>query len=129
MGEGMFSQETQSSESQTIYLKIRDSIRAAFDPVAFKRMVNLAKAANERKIANPTAAVENVAKANEMTDEKKVKLLEYFLGDYQLTQFGLSQAIGRMAQDEDDGDDAHEIERVAGNVLKMSEKQLAAVLA
>lgn len=60
-----------TTESSAIYLKPCDTIKGAFDPLAFKRMVDLAQDNQAQEIRQPSAAVENVAKAAILPDGAK----------------------------------------------------------
>lgn len=118
---GIFSEATLSQESKTIYMKARDAVKSAFNKDVFKRMVDLARAAQAREIKAPQAAVENVAKANAISDKAKDALLSYFIRDYDMTNYGLAQAVARLAQDGSDGDKAAELEAAAGSILRLQE--------
>ncbi|NKE72879.1 hypothetical protein [Candidatus Manganitrophus noduliformans] len=115
---GVFTEETVTAESKAIYLKARDTIKGAFDPLAFKRMVDLAKEAQAQEIHAPAAAVENVAKAASLPEKAKDALLAYFVKDYDLTRYGLAQAVARLAQDEEDGESGAGLEDLAGKILR-----------
>jgi len=115
---GVFTEETVTAESKAIYLKARDTIKGAFDPLAFKRMVDLAKEAQAQEIHAPAAAVENVAKAASLPEKAKDALLAYFVRDYDLTRYGLAQAVARLAQDEEDGESGAGLEDLAGKILR-----------
>jgi hypothetical protein len=126
MQEGIFSQETISADSKAIMLKARDAVRAAFDTEKFKSIVATAKAAQSDKIEQPSAAVNNIVETNSMNEEHREALLAYFLKDYDQTRFGLAQAVSRLAQDIEDGDDAYEMERLAGQIIKNPKVLVAA---
>jgi len=118
MEEGIFSQDTIATDSKAIMMKARDAVLAAFDQEKFKAMVAKAKKAQSDTIDKPSAAVDHLIEASDINQEHKEALLEYFLKDYDQTRFGLAQAVSRLAQDIEDPDAAHEMERIAGNVIK-----------
>lgn len=115
---GIFTEETVTAESKAIYLRARDTVKSAFNPEVFKRMVDLAKEAQAQEVHAPAAAVENVAKAVSLPEKAKDALLAYFVKDYDLTRYGLAQAVARLAQDEEDGESASGLEDLAGKVLR-----------
>lgn len=115
--EGIYSQETIATDTKAIMLKARDSVRAAFDPEKFKRIVAKVKRSQGMEIEKPTAAVESVIESNAINEEHREALLSYFLRDYDQTQFGLAQAVSRLAQDTDDSDEADRLESVAGKLM------------
>lgn len=125
MEEGIYTAETRAAEAKAIMLKARDAIRAAFEPAKFREMVARAKSAQEDKIEKPISAVDLVVEAGQFNNEHKEALLSYFMQDYDQTRFGLAQAVSRLAQDIEDGDDAAEMERFAGKIIK--EPKLVAV--
>jgi hypothetical protein len=117
LAEGVYSQETIATESKAISLKARDGVLAAFDQTKFQAMIKKVRKSTTMEIENATSAVENVIEANEISEEKKDALLEYFLRDYNKTQFGLAQAVSRLAQDTDDTDEADKLENLAGKLM------------
>lgn len=118
MQEGVFSQDTIATDSKAIMMKARDAVLAAFDQEKFKAMVAKAKKAQTDVVEKPTAAIDHLIEATDINQEHKEALLEYFLKDYDQTRFGVAQAVSRVAQDIEDPDAAHEMERIAGNVIK-----------
>lgn len=118
---GVFTEETVSQESKLIYLKARDAIKAAFTQDTFSKMVEVAKSAQSKEIKAPETAVQNIAQAHSLTKEAKESILAYFVKDYDVTNYGLAQAVARYAQDENDGDTAADLEEVAGSILRLGE--------
>lgn len=114
---GRFTEETVSAESKAIYLKARDTVRNAFHPDIFKRLVTTAKEAQEIPIQAPQPAVENIVEKVGLSQEAQTNILTYFLKDYDTTRWGLSQAISRYSQDVEDPEKASELEEIAGKVL------------
>lgn len=114
---GLYSNETQAADSKAIYLKIRDSIKAAFNPEHFRRIVERAKAAKLDTIEAPTLAVAQTVKRFDLTEEAEEGILEHFLRDYSQDRYGLAQAVSRFAQDVDDGDAAADLEQAAGLLI------------
>jgi hypothetical protein len=115
---GIFTQEAISAEGKAIYLKARDAIKAAFNPEIFKQLVATAQAAKTQEIKAPTAAVQAVAKANEISQERQDQLLGYFVKDYSMNRYGLAQAIARVAQDTESAEEAYKLETLAGETIK-----------
>tara|TARA_R110002020_G_scaffold26072_7_gene84381 strand:+ start:1933 stop:3180 length:1248 start_codon:yes stop_codon:yes gene_type:complete len=119
MEEGIFSEETMAAVSQTTMMKMRDAIKASFDPTHFKRIMEKQQEAISDVIEAPAPAVDNVVKACQIPQEKRDQLLAYFVGDYPMTRDGLSQAVSRMAQDEHiDADKSHQYEKIAGSIIE-----------
>lgn len=111
---GIFAGDTLTAEAKAIMLKARDSIRAAFDEAKFRAVVARIRQANEDVIEAPSTAVGNLVKNSELTDTARDSILAHFLGDYKATRYGLSQAVARYAQEVEDGDEAADVEGLAG---------------
>jgi len=118
LDEGIFSREAISAESKAIMLKARDAVTAAFDPVKFRAIVAKAKAAQADKVESPTAAIDNVIELGVVNEEQREALMTYFLRDYDPTRFGFAQAVSRLAQDEEDPDNAGDLEALAGKIIR-----------
>ena len=114
---GIFQPETIESESKTIFLKARDAIHSAFDPIHFKRLIAKCKVAQNDPIEAPGDAIDNVIKANSLPQETREHILAHFLRDYDQTRYGLSQAVSRYAQDVDSPDAADQLEVAAGRLI------------
>lgn len=117
---GVYSDATLKQESKAIFMKARDAVRAAFNPTSFKKMVDIARRSDTLEIGSPTSAIENVSKLVTLSDEGRDALLNYFVKDYRLTNFGLAQAVARFAQDATDTERQAELEDVAGKVIRMT---------
>lgn len=117
MEAGMFSAETQAADAKAIMLKSRDSIRAAFNPDTFRKLVAKCNAAAEDKIEAPSGAVENLVKNAGLTDAAKDSILAHFLRDHDMNRYGLAQAVARHSQEIDDSDAAADAEDIAGRLI------------
>lgn len=120
MEQGLFTYETIAADNKVLFMKVRDMIRAAFEPEHFKRLVAMAQNAQNDVIANPTTAIHELAKDQGLSDDGRDRILEYFLRDYSQTRWGLAQAISRVAQDVDGSDSAASMEDLAGMLIKDS---------
>jgi len=58
-----YAEDTQEAEAHTVWLKLRDTIRAAFDPEKFAEAMDGLRGLTTRRIANPEKAVERVAES------------------------------------------------------------------
>lgn len=123
---GVLSAEAITADTRAILLKVRDGIRAAFDPKKFKAIVARCRKANEEEVAQPTSAVANLVANAEVDEDHKASILEHFLKDYRPTRYGLAQAVARAAQDVEDPDQAASLEELSGKLID-EPKLLAAV--
>lgn len=116
MDSGIFTAETREADSRALALACRDTIRAAFSPEGFDKLVAQADAAAAVAINAPSAAVDQLVKSKVITEAQRDGLLEHFLGKYSKTAYGLAQAVTRFAQ-ETDADGAADLEAVAGKII------------
>lgn len=114
---GAYSMKTQELESKSISSKIDDVLRIGFSSEGFKKLCEKARKASENEIQSPTTAVQNIVKATGLNEEERNSILEFFLKDYRMTQYGLAQAVGRTAQDTENPDRSEYLEEVAGRVM------------
>lgn len=125
MEAGVWSEKTRSLESQTIYNKASDAIAAAFNKATFDRIMSTCKGAASVKIDSPSMSIDNVINRLALPEGRRDELMEIFCRDYASNAWGLSQAISRVAQNEDDGDDAAVFEEAAGKLLATPSLALA----
>lgn len=114
---GVYEDETITADSKAIMLKCQDSIKAAFQPERFKKLVSVANGAATDKLDNPIEAVNHLVKAVDLSEAAKDGILAHFLKDYDSTRYGLAQAVARYSQQVEDGDSAHDFEALAGRVM------------
>lgn len=112
----VFAHDTQTSESHTVSLKIRDILRTAFTPATFAALIRKCNAASTDVLPSVTSAVDNLIDNDFMPKSQRDALLTYFLRDYAPTRAGLAGAITRLAQD-GNADTATDLEVLAGRVL------------
>lgn len=117
---GLLRQDTAAAEATALRLRIRDAIAAGLHPATFARIVAAANRAQEQRIEDPRTAAGNVLKAAGVAngEEEIDSLMSYFLRDYDQTQWGLSQAVSRYAQDAEDGETVAALEVAAGAVVR-----------
>ncbi len=97
------SQGTKQAERDLIVSQVRDGLSALVDPQRvqamgdhLRRLKNATAAAQE-----PQAAVEVVVKELEMTESEGSKVLENLLGDRDLSQWGMLNAVTKVANEDD----------------------------
>jgi hypothetical protein len=115
--EGVFTAETRAADSNAMSLACRDVIAGAFSVEGFDRIVAKAQKAQSTSILAPTAAVAQLVEMKLVPEARREALLERFLRNYDSTAWGLAQAVSRIAQEFESGDDAAEIENVAGAIV------------
>jgi hypothetical protein len=116
MTPGVYTEKTQAAAAKTIMLQASDTIRAAFSPAQFRKMVDQIRSVGRRPVMNAAEAVDNVVKLHTMTEDERDSLLSHF-AVYPKNQYGLGQAVARLAQDTDSAERANDLEEIAGNVM------------
>jgi hypothetical protein len=120
LGEGeYFSEETQRLEDEALWAKVRDIIDATFDPVIFQEWVDRVKQGTEVKVPSPTRAVNNVAARYNISEDRKNNLLDYFTTQEDTTQWGLANAVTRLAQEYEHPEDQVDLEKAGYELSTM----------
>ncbi len=115
-----FRDETRQADDRAFFLKVQDTIAAALDQVQFDHIVNTMREGTERRVeGDPVKVVESVSKAFALTEGEQGNVLNHLITGGSLTQYGLGNAITRMAQDVDSYDRSTDLERVGGQVMLM----------
>lgn len=127
LDDGIYSDETRAADSQAIFLKARDAIKAAFTPAAFEHLILRIRESTQKEIAAPSAAVNMVAERLDLDETKRDAILQHFVRDYAPTAAGLASAVTRAAQDEDHPEVAEEFESFAGELLSEPDRMLQGV--
>jgi hypothetical protein len=119
----VFHDDTRRADDAAFWLKVRDITMAAFDEVQFRNAIAQIRKTAETPIENddlPTVvelAVEQLA----LPPATNTGILKALAAGGDLTQWGLSSAITRVAGDTPDYEMATLLERAGGQVLAMPE--------
>lgn len=129
-GEISFSDETRASEARTIWLKVRDAIRTAFDPIKFKALIDRLNVATTDVIpaANVEKAIDNVVAEYAIPESRKLAILSNLLKSGDRTRYGVIQAVTAAAHDADsdtDPDSAFDLESVGAKLTDVSSTRFA----
>lgn len=123
-----FSEETQKLEDAALWSKVKDIIDATFDPVIFQEWVDQVKQGTEVQVPSPTKAVTNVAAQFNISEERKNQLLDYFTTKEAPTQWGLANAVTRLAKDYEQPEDQVELEKAGHNLATMDSQDFIAMI-
>jgi len=118
----IWSDDTLQKKDEVLWSEVKDVIKATFDPTIFNEWVEKLKRGTEVEVESPTTAVDSVAAQYNITEEKKKDLLDYFTTQEAPTQWGIANAITRMAQTEEKAVNQVELER-AGNEIAILEPE------
>ncbi len=115
----LLSDETRQADDRAFFLRVRDITRSALDEALFRQQVSrLATAASQPLPAGQEErVVEVTAKRFHLSQSEGAGILAHLRAGRDLTQWGLSSAITRFAQDVGDYDRSTELERVGGQVV------------
>jgi len=114
--------DTQESANETFLLQMRDTISHGFKEDAFRQEVEQLKETADRAIASPIGAVvQEVTKRFGLSDAEGDEVLARIGNDR--TQYGLSNAITNLANDQGNYDRGVEMERIGGKIIDLDPKE------
>lgn len=116
----LFSDETLKADDQAFWLKVRDTVLATLDESKFAKLLDLQRDAAERRITgDPVKAVELLTQRFAFSDADRGGILNHLVAGGDLSQWGLSNAVTRHAQDVADYDVATDLERAGAQVITL----------
>ncbi len=117
----VFRDETRQADDHAFWLKVQDVARSAFDETKFRAAIERMKAATETPIVSGDLpkVVEVAVGRLGLADGLSGSILTQLARSGDLTQWGLSSAITRVANDHADYEGATELERVGGRVIDL----------
>lgn len=119
----IFRDATMQADDKAFWMKTQDTVRAALDDAAFRRLVGSMQEAMEVTIdADPVKVVERTAKKFSLTDGEQGDVLRHLIQGSDLSQYGLMNAITRASQDVQDYDRATDLERLGGVVIELPKR-------
>lgn len=120
----VFADDTRAADDRAFWLKVRDITVRAFDPAAFGAAVLQLKGAAETPIISPSLpeVVEVAVRQLALPQGVGGNILAALAGGGDLTQWGLSSAITRVANDVEDYETATVLERAGGAVITLDPK-------
>jgi len=121
--------ETIEADNRAFLLKIRDTVRHAFDEIKFVEEIERLKAATEREIppAKIQDTVEEVTRRFSLTQGEGENVLGFLIRDGDLTQYGMANAVTSFANTVESYDRAVELERIGGQVIDLDPKEWQAL--
>lgn len=127
----VLSDEARRADDAAFWLKVRDITMAAFDEKVFRAAVERmrATAGNPIKSDDLPAVVSMVVEQLALPQVTNHGILKALAAGGDLTQWGLSSAITRVAGDIGDYELATEMERAGGKVLALGERDWSKIAA
>lgn len=112
--------ETRQADDRAFWMKVQDLIRAAFDDVKFRTIVERMTASTEDRIeGDPVTVVDVTAKRFGLTEGERGGILNHLVDKGDLSRYGLLNAVTAVAQTPDDYERATELERLGGQILEL----------
>ncbi len=123
--------ETIQADNHAFGLKIRDMLTAAFNEDIFEREMQQLEIAAGRKItAKGTEAILEIGKKYSLAENEKSDVTENLYRDGDFTQYGLGNAVTRLANSKAlNYDRAIELERIGGDIFGLPEGALTSIAA
>lgn len=119
-----YASETIEADNTAFLLKIRDTVKNAFDVLRFNEEVERLQLAAENKIETKKieSAVVNVTKKfpQYLSKGDTDGIMRHLIEGGDLSQWGLANAITSLAHDAKNQDQAYDYERVGGKVIDLS---------
>lgn len=121
--------ETRQADDKAFMMKIEDTIRHSFNPQAFQiELTRLQKASNNTiPVTAVDSTIQEVTKRYNMSDSDSNSILGYLIADGDLSQWGIANAVTRMAHDTEDYDKGFEYERVGGKIIDLSSSEWSVI--
>jgi len=124
--QSFYAAETIKADLKAFELKVRDTVRMAFDQVTFTKRLEDLRASTLRNVTPSKAddTVQEVASVFGLLESEKDDILSRFLDAGDHTQYGLSQAITAHANTPHEGtsfDRVVDLQRIGGQVMALPE--------
>ena len=121
----LYAEDTIKADAKAISLKTRDIIKQCADPALFDGMLKQMRAAAENEL--PAIAVGGMIgllpKEFGITKSETIHALDHFIKGGNLDQWGLANAVTRVAQDVGGFDRRVELEEIGGKITAMTAKE------
>lgn len=117
----LLSDEAKHADDRAVWLAVRDVIRKSADPEFFQAAINQIRKAAQLPIPvnDVPGVVEATVEQFNLSEATGKSILGHLIEGGSLTQWGLTNAVTRTAEDQTDYEDSTELERVGGKLLAM----------
>jgi hypothetical protein len=115
-----FSNETIKADDKAFWLKVRDLVKFSLNEATFEKIVESMRESTQRKIEEPTKAIELITKKFNLGDAEQKNVLFHLIQGADLTSWGLGNAVTRMAQDVPSYDRSTELETIGYQIMQQS---------
>jgi hypothetical protein len=122
----LYSDETLAADDKALWLKVKDTVRAAMTSEKFDLIVGKLKAAKQNALPTPAKAIEQLQNRHALTEPEGEGVLAHLIAGGELNQFGMVQAISATSQ-RHDYDRATELEQLSGKILTLPQTDWNAI--
>lgn len=119
----LFTDETLELSDKAFIMQIRDLVRSTLKGVWLDNIVKQMREAQGIVVEDPKKAVQELSKRFLFSEQEQELTLEHFFKDMTFngqTQYGLFNAVTRMAQDVESYERATELEEIGGQILTLA---------
>jgi len=121
-GEFQFSDNVQNMETDLVRAQVKEIIDKTFDEESFHKWLDQIRGTTDVQIQNVSSTVENFTTKYSMKNMEN-SILDALVREGDPTQYGLVNAITRVAQDVPTFEGQIELERIAGEISVMKEAE------
>ena len=118
----LFTDETLQADDKAFWLKTRDIVRAAANPVGFEQIVSVLQRSTETRVEQPVKAVEELSNQLSFNQSETQSVLKHFMQDADFSRWGLANAVTRTAEDVSDYDRASAFEEAGWKTLTLANR-------
>ena len=120
--------ETREQLDRGFWMKIQDVIRTAVSRDVIEAQVQRFENATQQRIeGNPVKVVEVARKSLALPESMQGDILKNLIDWGDLSQWGLANAITRVANEAPDYEDATALERAGGKVIELSQREWSSI--
>lgn len=126
--ETQYSDEALEADDNAFWLVARDNLRNALTEVRFQEIVDrLAEIVHGDTIAAPIAATETLAQRFSLTDDEREAVLRNLVGEGDLSQWGLLNAVTATAKEAESFDRQAELEAIGWDIAQLDNREFARI--
>lgn len=125
---GIFSTKTLEMDNEVFMRKVSETVRASFNQIEFQKTLKTLSftATNKIKYEIPQV-IKEVTKKYDFSKAESDSILKNFIAGADISQWGLGNAVTRMANDHDDYDRAIEYQKIGGAIIEMQPQVFAQI--
>lgn len=117
----LLSDETKSTTDKAFWMQLKDIWEHSIAPENFQERMNQLTAAKEDKMAKPVVeVVELAAKKFNLSEDHGKSMLMTLAKEGDFSRWGLANAVTAIANDIDDYEQAHDLEKLGGKILALT---------